>query len=195
MAWRGRMRVCLSVRGGAPRTITVVSQFEICCLLKVGKIGAGEHWCVLQVYRSSSCRAELADTNFMLRLQNRGLGARFPNRELAPHRDDQSTGTVTRNATGDCLEKSFEHTDFPDTTLHIHRSQGASARKIRRQRYHAPRPQIPPVRLGNEILVGTFGITFTSSLSFKSVYQKYPPIVRFIFCGTPHDQVIDRGSG
>ena len=128
----------------------------------------------------------------MLRLQNRGLGARFPYRALAPHRDDQSTA-VTRYSTGDCLEKSFEHTHFPDTTLHIHRSQGASARKIRRQRYHAPRPQIPPVRLGNEILVGTFGITFTSSLSFKSVYQKYPPIVRFIFCGTPHDQVIDRG--
>ena len=62
----------------------------------------------------------------------------------------------------------------------------------KRQRYHAPRPQIPPVRLGNEILVGTFGITFTSSLSFKSVYQKYPPIVRFIFRDTPHDQVIDR---
>ena len=99
---------------------------------------------------------------------------------------------IDQDATGDCLEKSFEHTHFPDTTLHIHRSQGASARKIRRQRYHAPRPQIPPVRLGNEILVGTFGITFTSSLSFKSVYQKYPPIVRFIFCGTPHDQVIDR---
>ena len=157
-------------------------------------MGAGEHWCVLQVYCSSSCRAELADTDFMLRLQNRGLGARFPNRALAPPRDDQSTGTVTRDATGDCLEKSFEHTYFPGTTLHIRRSQGASARKIRRQRYHAPRPQIPPVRLGNEILVGTFGITFTSSLSFKSVYQKYPPIVRFIFRDTPHDQVIDRGT-
>ena len=157
-------------------------------------MGRVNNWWVLQVRRSSSCRAELADTNFMLRLQNRGLGARFPNRELAPHRDDQSTGTVTRNATGDCLEKSFEHTHFPDTTLHIHRSQGASARKIRRQRYHAPRPQIPPVRLGNEILVGTFGITFTSSLSFKSVYQKYTPIVRFIFRDTPNDQVIDRAA-
>ena len=172
----------------------LVPQFEICCLLKVGEIGACEHWWVLQVYRSSSCRAELVDTNFVLRLQNRGLGARFPNRALAPHRDDQLTGTVTRDATGDCLEKSFEHTHFPDTTLHIHRSQGASARKIRRQRYHAPRPQRPPVRLGNEILVGTFGISFTSSLSFKSVYQKYPPIVRFIFRGTSHDQVIDRVS-
>ena len=151
--------------------------------------------CVLQVYRSSSCRAELADTNFMLRLQNRGLGASFPNRELAPHRDDQSTGTITRDATGDCLETSFEHTPFPGTTLHIRRSQGASARKIRRQRYRAPRPQIPPLRLGNEIVVRTFGITFTSSSSFKSVNQKYAPIVRFIFRNTPHDQVIDRAIG
>ena len=165
--------------------------FEV-SILKVGEIGACEHWCVLQVYRPSSCRAELAGTNVVLRLQNHSLGARFPNRALAPHRDDQSTGTVTRDATGDCLEKSFDITHFPDTTLAIHRSQGASARKIRRQRYHAPRPQIPPVRLGTQMLVRTFGITFTSSLSFKCVYQKYAPIVRFIFRDTPHDQVVDR---
>ena len=144
------------------------------------------------MYHSSSCRAELVDTNFVLRLQNRGLGARFPNRALAPHRDDQLTGTATRDATGDCLEKSFEHTHFPDTTLHIHRSQGASARKIRRQRYHAPRPQRPPERLGNEILVGSFGIIFTSSLSFRSVYQKLPTNCSIYFCDTSHDQVVDR---
>ena len=39
-----------------------------------------------------------------------------------------------------------------------------------------------------------FGVTFTSSSSFKSVYQKYTPIVRFIFRDTPNDQVIDRAA-
>ena len=54
--------------------------------------------------------------------------------------------------------------------------------------------QIPPVSLKTQILVRTFGISFTSSLSFKCEHQKDAPIVQFIFRDTAHDHVIDRAS-
>ena len=89
-----------------------------------------EIWWELLVCPSPSCRAELADTNFMLSPESR-LVSTLSNRALTLYRDAQRSETVARDGAGDGLEKSFEHTHFADTNPHVHRSQRASGRKIR----------------------------------------------------------------